>query len=252
MRFLVFRARPVITAAVCLLLCIGVGVMGEATRAVRVASAQEKRPIYSVNTDKQEVSLGINCAWDNADIPVLLALLKKADIKATFFVVGDWCDKYPKSVKAIYDAGHEVGSHSNTHADMTKLDTADMVREIQDSARKIEAITGKKPNTFRPPSGAYNTEVIATIEEQGFYPIQWDCDSVDYKDPTPQQMEQRIMKKLRPGSILLFHSGAKNTPAALPGIIAEIQEKGYKFVTVSQLIYPAPYSVDFEGRQHKA
>lgn len=252
MRILVFRARPFLTAAACVLLILGTFALRQATKAVQTAASQEKRPIYSVETDRKAVALGINCAWDNADIPQLIKILDEAGIRATFFVVGDWCDKYPESVKALYDAGHEIGTHSDTHADMTRLDRDGILRELRDSADKVEKVTGKRPTLFRPPSGAYNTEVIELAEQEGFYPIQWDCDSIDYKDPTPEQMKQRILRKLRQGSIMLFHSGAKNTPAALPGIIAEIQAQGYEIIPVSELILPPPYTVDFEGRQHSA
>lgn len=234
MRVLTFRARSLALLIVAAMLCGGVLLLGPATRAVQTAASQEKRPIYSVDTDEKKVSLGINCAWDNVDIPQLLAVLEEYNIKATFFVVGEWCEKYPESVKAIHDAGHEIGTHSDTHADMVKLGREDIVRELRDSAAKIEAVTGIRPTLFRPPSGSYNTLVIETAEQEGFYPIQWDCDSVDYKNPTPAQMQKRIMKTLRCGSIMLFHSGAKNTPEALPQIIQAIKDQGYSFVPVSE------------------
>lgn len=251
MRFMVFRARAVLIACMCVLLCLGVCLLGEASRAMRTMAVQEKRPIYSVDMDEKKVSLGINCAWDNADIPQLIEILEAENIKASFFVVGDWCDRYPESVKALYDAGHEIGTHSDTHADMAKLDRDGILRELRTSADKIQAVTGERPILFRPPSGSYNTLVIETAEEEGFYPIQWNCDSIDYRNPTADEMQTRILKKLRPGSITLFHSGAKNTPAALPQIIAAIRAEGYEFVPVSELIHSAPYRVDFEGRQHK-
>jgi polysaccharide deacetylase family sporulation protein PdaB len=252
MRGIVFRIKPALVVGICAGAVLATIATGQATRAIQTAASQEKRPIYSVETDRKAVSLGINCAWGNEDIPALIEILDNAGVKATFFVVGDWCEKYPESVKLLHDAGHEIGTHSDTHTDMTKLDRAGILRELRDSAAKIEAITGERVRLFRPPSGAYNTEVIATAEEEGFYPIQWDCDSLDYRDPTPAEMEARILKNLQSGSILLFHSGAKNTPASLPGIIASIQAQGYKLVPVSELIHPAPYRVDFEGRQHKA
>jgi len=250
MRYLVVRGRVVM--GVCLLaVTICAALMFGTVHIVRTAgTAGKKYPIYSVETNKQLVSMGINCAWDNADIPALIEILGKYNIKATFFVVGDWCDKYPESVRMLYEAGHEIGSHSDTHADMTRLDRTGMQREIRNSATKIEALTGTRPILFRPPSGAYNSEVVQVIEDEGFYPIQWDCDSIDYKDPTADQMKARILKKLRSGSIMLFHSGAKNTPGALPRIIEAVQEKGYRFVPVSDLIYKGSYTVDFEGRQH--
>lgn len=250
MKVFVMRLKPFVVLVVCLGLCVCIAMLSGVTKAVRAAASQRKHPIYSVDTPEKLVALGINCAWDNADIPQLIQILDTYHIKATFFAVGDWCDDYPDSVKALYDAGHEIGSHSDTHADLTKLDKQGIQREIRDSAQKIQAITGQRPNLFRPPSGAYNSQVVEVIEQEGFYPIQWDCDSVDYKNPTPEQMRARIMKKLRTGSILLFHSGAKNTPDALPLVIEAIQAQGYKFTPVSKLIYTGSYTVDFEGRQH--
>ena len=235
-----------------LLLGVSGALLYGATRAVQAAAALQKHPVYSVETQKKAVALGINCAWDNADIPQILAVLEEYKVKASFFVVGDWCDRFPESVKALFDAGHEIGSHSDTHADMTKLDRGGMQREIRDSAKKIEAITGQKPNLFRPPSGAYNATVVEVIMQEGFYPIQWDCDSLDYRNLTADEMQARIFKKLRNGSILLFHSGTKNTAAALPQIIEAIQAQGYELIPVSALIYKGNYTVDHEGRQHAA
>lgn len=250
-RYRALRARPAALILACLALCLTVGALGEAAKAVGASKAQEKRPIYSVENGRAEVSLGINCAWGNEDIPLLLDILERYNVKATFFIVGEWCDQFPESVRMIHDAGHEIGSHSDTHANMTKLDDAGVLREIRDSAEKLQKITGAPVKLFRVPSGAYHSRVIELIEQEGMYPIQWDCDSIDYKDPSPDEMRGRILKKLRNGSIMLFHSGAKNTPDALPLVIEAVVEKGYRFVPVSELVLPPPYVVDHEGRQHK-
>lgn len=249
MWYRVVRLRPVLAVLGAFVLVLCVLVRG-ATRVVQTVAVPKRHPIYSVQTGEMKVSLGINCAWGNEDIPRLIAILEQYEIKATFFVLGEWCDKYPESVKALYNAGHEIGSHSDTHADMAALDEQGIRREIRNSAAKIEALTGRRPTLFRPPSGSYNNAVVEAIEAEGMYPIQWDCDSVDYRNPSAEQMQQRIMKKLRCGSILLFHSGAQNTPGALPQIIEAILAEGYEFVPVSELIYDRPYTVDFEGRQH--
>lgn len=180
-RYNVWRAHPAIVVALGLILCFCVVIMGRAAKAVAAWSAQERRPIYSVVTDKAQVSLGINCAWGNEDIPQLFEILDKYKIKATFFIVGDWCDRFPESVKLIYGAGHEIGSHSDTHADMTKLGDDGILREIRDSRKKLEAVTGASVTLFRVPSGAYNSRVIELIENEGMYPIQWDCEVMDMK-----------------------------------------------------------------------
>ncbi len=245
----VTRRGPALAILLCGMAAIGL-LTGLAGKAVQVAAQPARHPIYSVETPEKKVALGINCAWDNEDIERLLETLDQYNVKASFFLVGDWCDRYPDSVRQIDAAGHELGSHSDTHADMTKLDREGILREIRVSNEKMKALTGKAPTLFRPPSGAYNNQVIELIEAEGLFPIQWDCDSLDYRNLTPDEMQQRIFKKLRNGSILLFHSGAKYTPAALPQIIEAIRGEGYDFVMVSELVHPRPYQVDFEGRQH--
>lgn len=221
-----------------------------AGKAVATASSRRQLPIYSVELAEKKIAFGFNCAWDNTDIPQLIDILGQYQVRATFFVSGSWCKKYPDSVKALYDAGHEIGSHSNTHADMTTLDREAICREIDLCNEKIRSITGSAPTLFRMPSGSYNDLVIETIRARGMIPIQWDCDSVDYKNPSPDSMKSRILEKLQKGSILLFHSGAKNTPAALPGILDAVRDAGYEAVAVSELILPEPYTIDHEGRQH--
>lgn len=179
--FRVVRATPAIIVVTGLLLCVCIGALGGLVKTAATMAAVKKNPIYSVETDKAEVSLGINCAWGNEDIPELLAVLDRYSIKATFFIVGDWCDKFPDSVSAIFEAGHDIGSHSDTHADMTKLDDAGILREIRDSGAKLKAVTGKDVTLFRVPSGAFNSHVVEMIENENIYPIQWDCEGMHMK-----------------------------------------------------------------------
>lgn len=216
-------------------------------------SAQDKHlPIYSVETDQKLVALGINSAWGNEDIQDILTALETAGVRASFFVLGEFADDFPQSVELIAQAGHEVGSHSNTHADMNTLSEGKILEQIRESVRKIEGLTSQPVTLFRPPSGAYDNRVIRLIEQEGLYPIQWNADSLDYRGYTARQMLDRISRTLEPGSILLFHSGTKNTAAALPEVIAGIRAEGYEFVTVGELIHPRPYTVDFRGRQYPA
>ena len=189
---------------------------GNFFRGVQATAASKRQlPIYSVEREGKTISLGINCAWDNADIPQLLDILDKAGVKATFFVVGQWCDKYPESVKAIGDAGHEIGNHSDRHKDMTKLDRAGIVEEIENASDKVEKITGTRPKLFRAPSGAYNDLLVETARGLGYEVIQWDCDSIDWKGYTADEICNKVEKKAGPGSITLFHSGAKASGRSL-------------------------------------
>ena len=190
-------------------------------------------------------------AWGNEDTEQLINILNKYNVKATFFVVGDWVDKYPESVKQLSDAGHEVMNHSNKHPHMPELSKDKMRDELTACNNKIEAITGVKPILFRAPYGDYNNEVIQTVRECGSYTIQWDVDSLDWKDLSAGEITKRVLNKVKPGSIVLFHNAALHTPEALPGILEKLQSEGYRFVPISELIYTENASIDQAGCQHQ-
>jgi len=217
------------------------------------AFAAEKRdlPIYSVGRDDNVVSLSFDAAWGNEDTQQLIDILAKYNIRATFFVVGEWVDKFPDSVKALHDAGHEVMNHSDTHPHFTQLSPAQMAAEVNACADKIEAITGVRPDLFRPPYGDYNDAVVRTMREQGFYTIQWDVDSLDWKNPGVDAIVKRVLDKTQSGSILLFHNAAEQTPSALPTLIEGLLAKGFTFAPISELIYREGFEIDHAGRQIK-
>ena len=133
---------------------------------------------------------------------------------------------------------------------MSTLSKQDMVTEIENCNSKIEALTGKRPLLFRAPYGDYNNALIEVIESLDMYCIQWDVDSLDWKDISPSDISSRVLSKVKPGSIVLFHNAAKNTPAALPGILEKLISDGYEIVPISSLIYRDGYTIDHEGRQH--
>ncbi len=191
--------------------------------------------------------------WGNEDTQQLIDIMAKHQIKATFFVVGEWVDKYPESVKALHDAGHEVMNHSNDHAHMSELSTEEIVADVAACNEKIEAVTGVVPTLIRPPYGEYDDHVVNAIRSMGMEPIQWDVDSLDWKDLSAGDITQRVLSKVQPGSIVLFHNAALHTPEALPGIIEALLQEGYTFVPISELILPGEYGVDYTidhtGRQ---
>ncbi len=214
------------------------------------ASGKNKKiPIYRVNKNEKIVSLSFDAAWGNEQTQTLLDILKENNIKSTFFLVGMWVDKYPESVKAISDAGHDTENHSDTHPHIPQLSPEKARSQIEECNNKIEKITGKYPTLFRPPYGDYNSETVNLVNELNMHCIQWDVDSLDWKDPSVDEMIKRIKNKIKPGSIILMHNGAKNTPSALPGIIKAIKEDGYSIVPVSELIFSENYEVDRNGTQ---
>ncbi|MDR1628698.1 MAG: polysaccharide deacetylase family protein [Oscillospiraceae bacterium] len=211
---------------------------------------QRKLPVYSVETKQKQVALTFNCAWGNEDIPALLEIFKRYDIKVTFFFVGTWVDKFPDSVRTIIAAGHGVGNHSDKHPDMTKLAAAAIEKDIKSCNEKIAAITSTPPLYFRAPSGAYDNKTIEAAERLGMISVQWDVDSIDWKDPAPDEIVTRVVSKVKNGSVVLFHAGKENTPKALPAIIEQLRNEGYSFVTVDELVLKENYTIDSTGRQH--
>ena len=206
-------------------------------------------PIYSVETGEKKVAVTFDCAWGAEDVPEILAVLEKYEAKATFFILGQWAKENPSAVKMISEAGHEIGSHSNTHPDMAKLGPEKIKEELLRSSEHIEKAGGGKPKLFRAPSGSYSGELIKTASEMGFATIQWDVDSRDWKNKTAGEMVESVTKNVGKGSIVLFHSGKENTLEALPQILEILKNGGYEIVKVSDLIYFENYTVDHTGRQ---
>ena len=248
MKFFIITKRHIMLC-IALVAVIAVAVIGSA---VTFAQNDRKLPIYCVETDKKQVAISFDAAWGNDDTEQLISILKEYEVPATFFVVGSWVDKYPESVKQLSDAGHQVQNHSNTHPYMTQLSTEQMKNELESCNQKIEAITGACPTLFRPPYGDYDNAVIDAVADMKMYTIQWDVDSLDWKDnATPQNICERVTKKVKNGSIVLFHNDADHTPEALPTILKCLKDEGYEFVFISDLILKDNYEIKHDGTQCK-
>ena len=253
MRLLVLDKKGIAIALSCILTAIiAVGIItSTGLKAVSTVTEQKELPIYSVDTDKKQVSISFDAAWGDEQTHTLLDILKEHNVKSTFFLVGDWVDKYPDDVKDIYDAGHDIGNHSDTHPHMTEMSTEEQKNQIKACNEKIKEITGKEPKLFRAPYGDYNNTVVQSVKSLNMYCVQWDIDSLDWKDPSPSEMVNRIVPNLQNGSIILMHNGAKNTPEALPMIIEAVKEEGYEFVPLSKLVCKnckVNYITDVTGR----
>ncbi len=243
------RKHRRIAGSLSLLLCVAVIFsLVYSPSAIKTSLAKKELPIYCVDRDEKCVSLTFDAAWGNEDTQQLIDILGKYGVKATFFVVGDWVDKYPESVKALHDAGHEVMSHSNDHAHFNQLSADQIVENIGISNDKIEKITGVRPTLFRCPYGEYNDKVISTVNSMGIKTIQWDVDSLDWKDYDAATITGRIKNAVSPGSIVLFHNAALHTPEALPDIIEFLLSESYSIVPVSQLLLQGEYEMDHTGR----
>lgn len=220
------------------------------TRVIGAFTADKQLPIYSVETADKKAAITFDCAWGADDIPDILDTLKKENVKATFFVVGQWAEKYGETVKMISDAGHDIGNHGYSHLRMGVLDTNRNNSEISKCSEVLKGITGKKVDLFRAPYGDYNNSLITLAKNLGCFTIQWNVDSLDWKpDIGKDEIMTRIKSKLVPGSILLFHNDTNHTAAMLGDIIKNIKNSGYEIVPVSSLILRNDYTIDYEGRQ---
>lgn len=250
MKVLFINKKTIIACSLFILASFTVFLIPDARTVVANATKRDL-PIYNVQTEEKVVSLTFDAAWGNEDTELLIEILGSYDVSATFFVVGEWVDKYPESVLALHEAGHEIMSHSDTHPYMTQLEYSQMVAEINVSADKIENITGIRPTLFRAPYGDYDDKLVATLRENNHFCIQWDVDSLDWKGISSQEIADRVLSKAENGSIVLFHNAALNTPASLSSIIEGLLAKGYSFAKVSEIIYTEDYTIDHKGTQIK-
>lgn len=222
-----------------------------ALTSVRSNAAERQLPIYSVERGDKKISVTFDCAWENSNTDALIDILDDYDACATFFVTGDWCDRYPDDVKKLYDAGHEIENHSDQHPHVEGINVNDLINDTKECSRKIKMLTGEEPCLYRAPYGEYDDSLLTTLDGMGMKVIQWDVDSVDWKNPSSAEITKKVLDKTKSGSILLFHNDLDNTTAALPEILKKLKSDGYEFVGVKDLIYFDNYTIDPNGVQRQ-
>ncbi len=231
------------------------GILVAAGENVSVSNSVDGRelPIYCVDTDEKKIALSFDAAWGNEDTAKILEILKKHDVHVTFFMTGGWVENYPDDVKAILAAGHDLGNHSENHKNMSQISDEEKKEELMKVHTRVQELTGYDMFLFRPPYGDYDNAVVNVAKDCGYYTIQWDVDSLDWKDYGVDSIIKTVTqhKHLGNGSIILCHNGAKFTAQALDTLIATLKNEGYTFVPISELIYREGYHMNHEGRQIK-
>ena len=205
-------------------------------------------PIYSVMRNDNKISLTFNCAWGNEDIPEILETLENHNVKATFFIVGEWAEKYPDAVKRIYDAGHEIGAHSYNHAHYKKMSYDEILKDMEKCDNAIEKIIEKDIYLVRGGYGEYSDDVLKACKASDRTYIQWSVDSLDYKAKNSDDILNRVTEKTNSGDIILMHTGTEYTYQALDSLIFELK-KNHTFVPTSELIYKDDFTIDHSGCQ---
>ncbi len=246
-----FKKKSLVLLSISLILLLTFSITLNKTNSASVYFNGTTRllPIYSVDRKDNKISISFDCAYGAEYTDTLLDVLKEYNVKCTFFAVKFWVDKYPDKVKKIIEEGHEIGTHSTTHPNMSKLSESKIKEELTLSCDAITALTGQKVELFRPPFGDYNNNVISVAKSLGLYTIQWDVDSIDWKDLSAKDITNRILNKTKSGSIILCHNNGLHTAEALPYILSNLQNKGFEFVKISSLIYKDNYKIDNFGRQ---
>ena len=235
-----------------LFMCILFAVyLGDTTVLVNSTYGDRELPIYSVQTDEKKISISFDAAWGAEDFNQIIEILDKHNVKTTFFMTGEWVEKYPECVKILVEKGHDLGNHSTSHPDMTTLTKERQKEEILKVHNAVKELTGYEMDLFRPPYGAYNNDVIRSCYENGYYPIQWDVDSLDWKDLSANEIINKVCnhKALDCGSIILCHNGAKHTAEALDEMLTNLKNQGFEIVPISELIIREDFHMDVTGQQ---
>lgn len=249
---ILFLRHKYVTLLAGLLLAAGVFLAVTVPAAVSVSAAGRQLPIYCVHRDQKVCAISFDAAWGDASTQSLVDILNRYQVKATFFVIGNWAEQYPDDVKMLHENGMEVMNHSSAHGHMNQMSSEAIIADVNKCNDQIEALTGQRPTLFRCPYGEYDDHVISAIRSAGMEPIQWDVDSLDWKEISADEIYNRVTAKVQPGSIILFHNAGLNTPQALPGIIEYLLGQGYEIVPISQILLDGDYTIDHEGRQWPA
>jgi len=206
---------------------------------ITVFSHGEPSAIYSVATDRKVLALTFDISWgDKRAEPILNILKEKGVQKATFFLSSPWSQTHPDIVKKIVEAGYEIGSHGHKHTNYSKLSDEEIRTQIQTAHQILTDLTGNPPTLIRMPNGDFDRRVLAIADQLNYTVIQWDTDSLDWKNPGVSTIVNRVVGKAHPGDIVLLHASdsCRQTHEALPIIIDQLRSKGYEFVTVTELI----------------
>lgn len=211
----------------------------------------KKLPIYSVQTSENRLAISFDAAWGADKTSEIMSVCEQYNVKATFFLVGFWIEKYPEKVLEIYNRGFEIGIHSNTHPDMTKLSKLEIKQELNANIKLVEDLIGFKPKLFRPPYGYYDNNLIDVCEDLGLSCIEWDVDSLDWKGLSAEQIATRVISKAKQGSIVLFHNNSNNIIAGLKMVLEYFKCKNVGVVPIGELIYYANFKINNQGVQIK-
>jgi probable sporulation protein (polysaccharide deacetylase family) len=200
-----------------------------------VPTLNEDMPYYHGTRGKSMIAIAFNVDWGQEYIPAILKILEEKEIKINFFVTGAWVKKYPDLLKNISNSGHEIGNHGYKHVHPKELSRDELIFLIKENEDLIFNIIGKRTNLFAPPYGEVDNRISKIASSIGYKTIMWSADTIDWQRPSPEIIVQRAVNKIDDGGIILMHPTSP-TLKALPDIIEKLVDRGFKFVTITELL----------------
>jgi polysaccharide deacetylase family sporulation protein PdaB len=204
-----------------------------------LGNLNKEMPIFYVKKNVGEVSLTFDISWGEKTLPLVLQILEEKQVPATFFVSGPWGIRHVRALQDIFKRGHEIASHGDRHINLSQHPKKVVEDNILKAHQDLLSVVEKVAPYFRPPNGDYDDLVIKTARELGFETLIWSVDSLDWKNPGTAYMVKRVLSRVFPGAIILFHASdsSQQIHLALPEIIEGLREKGLKPVLLSQLFH---------------
>lgn len=224
---------------------LGFGTEGKPPTGNASAEELKKYNAYFIgDTTQNTIYLTFDCGYENGNTEPILDALKKHDVKATFFVVGNFLETSPEIVKRMIAEGHTVGNHTYHHLDMSSISSMDAFKkETQDVENLFEQITGTPITKFyRPPQGKYNIENLKMAQELGYHTFFWSLAYVDWyqdKQPSKEEAFEKLLGRIHPGAIVLLHSTSSTNASILDELLTKWEEMGYTFGTLEELVEAA-------------
>lgn len=241
----------VVVASILIVIATSLNIVGLPVTATYLNIKTKLLPIYSVQTSENKLAISFDAAWGADKTREIMAICDSYNIKATFFLVGFWIEKYPEMVKEIYNNGFEIGIHSMTHPDMTRLSRSEIKQELSENVRLIEDLTNYTPKLFRPPYGYYNNTLIEVCDELGLSCIEWSVDSLDWKGLSASELSGRVIERATNGSIVLFHNNSDNILEGLKMTLEHFKTQNINVVPIGELIYYDDFTINTQGIQIK-
>ncbi len=191
-------------------------------------------PIYQGSAAQKKIALACNVDWGEEYLPQMLEILKKNKVNTTFFMSGKWVARFPALTREIA-GNHELGNHGYSHPHPTFISKRENQEEIKKTEQVILKATAKTTRLYAPPYGEFNKTVLAAAGELGYQTILWSIDTRDWQRPSPDEIVRRVCDKAHNGAIVLMHP-TEPAVRALPALISELQKRGYRLTTVSEVI----------------